>query len=429
MSKRFFILKNLWDTIILFVTIYAVVEAPLLIVFEIDAKGIFAMTDFFISIFYAIDIIFIILTIQKEKLLPQYQQKTEGESYMRYWLWSDIIASIPFDILLSLFFSSHYRIFRAFRLFKLIRVTAIIGRIRKSNVINPSILRLLALIFWVVMFSHFIACGWMAINEYEKGLTKLDIYIRAYYWTITTITTIGYGDITPSNNLQILYAIMIEIIGAGMYGFIIANIANLIANIDIAKAQFQEKMEKIGTFMKYRSIPDDMQNRINSYYKYLWASRRGYDESSVLEDLPHPLKVQVSLFLNQDIIHKVPIFKGASEDFIKEIILNLEPVVFTPGDYIFAKGEYGDDMYFISSGSVDVVSDDGKTVFATLTTGQFFGEIALLLSQPRTASIRAAEYCDLYRLEKETFNRVLEKFPDFMVTIQKMAEERKAQLE
>lgn len=422
-------LKNIWDTIILFITVYAVVEAPLLIVFDINPKGIFAITDFFISIFYIIDIFFIIITIKKEKNLPHYQQKSEGSGYIKMWLWSDIISAIPFDILFSLFFSGQYRIFRAMRLLKLIRVTSIIGRIRKSNVINPSILRLLALIFWIVMFSHFIACGWIAIYDYAKDLTRIDIYIRAYYWTVTTITTIGYGDITPSNNLQILYAMMIEIIGAGMYGFIIANIANLIANIDIAKAQFQEKMEKIGTFMKYRNIPEDMQNRINSYYKYLWASRRGYDESSVLDDLPHPLKVQVSLFLNQDIIHKVPIFKGASEDFIKEIILNLEPVVFTPEDYIFTKGEYGDDMYFISSGSVDVVSDDGKTIFATLTTGQFFGEIALLLSQPRTASIRAAEYCDLYRLEKETFDRVLEKFPDFKVTIQKMAEERKAQLE
>ncbi len=422
------LVKNIWDSIILMLTVYTVIEAPLLMVFSIPSTVFFAMTDYITSMFYILDVLFIIHTVRREKLLPKYDEKAENPDYLEKWIWSDVVASIPFDTILELLFTSHYRMFRVMRLFKLIRINSIIGRIRRSNVINPSIMRLLALVFWVILASHFISSGWVYLNEFDKELTLLDRYIRSFYWTVTTITTIGYGDITPKTNIQIIYAVFIEIIGAGMYGFIIANIANLIANIDIAKSQFQEKMEKIGTFMKYRDIPPDMQNRINSYYKYLWASRRGYDESSVLEDLPHPLKVQVSLFLNREIIHKVPLFKGASEDFIKEIILNLEPVVFTPGDYIFAKGEYGDDMYFISSGSVQVVSDDGKTVYAHLTTGQFFGEIALLLSQPRTASIRAAEYCDLYRLEKETFDKVLDKFPDFKVTIQKMAEERKAQL-
>jgi voltage-gated potassium channel len=221
---------------------------------------------------------------------------------------------------------------------------------------------------------------------------------------------------------------IIEMIGAGMYGFIIANIASLIANIDIAKAQYREKLEKINTFMKYRNLPQDLQVRINDYYSYLWENRKGYDESSVLSDLPISLKTHVSLFLNQEIIEKVPIFQGAGEDLIREIILNLEPVIFTPNDFIFKKGEVGHDMYFISKGSVDVVSEDGKLVYATLSSGQFFGEIAILLSQPRTASIRAAEYCDLYRLKKEDFNRVIRNFPDFHNHIRELAKKRQDEI-
>ena len=86
-------------------------------------------------------------------------------------------------------------------------------------------------------------------------------------------------------------------------------------------------------------------------------------------------------------------------------------------------------MFFISRGSVDVVSADEKTVYATLTTGQFFGEIALLLSIPRTATIIAREYCDLYRLDKDKFDRVLTRHPEFAETIQELAERRRAENE
>jgi signal-transduction protein with cAMP-binding, CBS, and nucleotidyltransferase domain len=107
----------------------------------------------------------------------------------------------------------------------------------------------------------------------------------------------------------------------------------------------------------------------------------------------------------------------------------MEPVVFTPGDYIVRAGEVGFDMYFISRGRVDVVSADEKTNYAVLAAGQFFGEIALLLSMPRTATIKAKEYCDLYRLDKETFDRILTRYPDFMENMQALADTRKAENE
>jgi voltage-gated potassium channel len=321
-----------------------------------------------------------------------------------------------------------FRLARLLRLFRLIRVAQTMKRINSTNMFNSSVLRLLFMVFWIAFAAHFIAAGWVVMVGNPHNLDNLTRYIRAFYWTITTLTTIGYGDITPVTNLQTIYVIIIEILGAGMYGFIIGNIANLIANIDIAKAQYKEKLEKINTFMKYRNLPAALQTRINEYYSYLWESRRGYDESSVLNDLPVSLQTQVSLYINKDIIAKVPIFKGATEAFIKEIILNLEPVVFTPGDTIVYKGDMGYDMFFISKGSVDVVSEDESVVYATLSGGQFFGEIALLFSSPRTATIKAREYCDMYRLKKDIFDDVLERYPRFEKQIKELADKRKAEI-
>jgi voltage-gated potassium channel len=84
-------------------------------------------------------------------------------------------------------------------------------------------------------------------------------------------------------------------------------------------------------------------------------------------------------------------------------------------------------MYFIGHGTVEVLSADGHSIYATLTDGDFFGEIALLFRQPRTASIRALDYCDLYALSKEAFDRVLDHYPDFARHIQTIAKQRQAQ--
>jgi voltage-gated potassium channel len=78
---------------------------------------------------------------------------------------------------------------------------------------------------------------------------------------------------------------------------------------------------------------------------------------------------------------------------------------------------------------VDVIAADGHTLLNTITEGDFFGEIALLFSQPRTASVRAVDYCDLYTLDKDTFDRVLSRYPDFTAHIRDMAYQRQPELE
>ncbi|MES0488899.1 MAG: ion transporter [Leptospirales bacterium] len=422
-----------WETYIFIITIIVSIEIPLRMVLNYEPDTWLVVFDYILTVSYSLDIIVHFMTGSHIGIKLVMDRKTVAKNYAKGWLFIDLLATIPFDLLANQFpylrLGKSLRVIRLSRLFKLFRVASFLSRVRRNNIINPSVLRLIFLIFWILMVAHYIACGWLYITGIPESSDNVSAYIQSLYWTITTMTTIGYGDITPQNNLQTLFTIGIEIIGAGMYGFLIGNIANLIANIDIAKAQFREKLERVNTFLKYRNIPDALQNQINAYYDYLWESRRGYDEASVLAELPLPLKTSVSLYLNREIIEKVPLFKGASDAFIREIILHLKPAVVTPGDYVFRIGDTGSEMYFISKGSVQVISEDESIIYATLSDGSFFGEIALLLHSPRTASIRASDYCDLYVLEKKTFDNVLSRYPDFATTIQKLAEARKAEID
>ncbi|MCB0593709.1 MAG: cyclic nucleotide-binding domain-containing protein, partial [Phaeodactylibacter sp.] len=96
-------------------------------------------------------------------------------------------------------------------------------------------------------------------------------------------------------------------------------------------------------------------------------------------------------------------------------------VVFTPGDYIFRAGEIGEEMYFIIQGHVKVVAPDGKSVFSRLSDGDCFGEVALFLNMPRTATVIAEDYCDMYALSKDPFREVISQYPGFAQTIESIA--------
>lgn len=423
------------ETLVLILTLVITIEVPVVLVFNIHLHGLLAVLDIIISLVFAADIILNFLTGYEQDNRVVMDFSRIAKRYLKKWFWIDLVATVPFGLIFQGLpflqagrLPKLLRLLRLTRLLRLLRIAQFILRINSTNILKPGTLRLISLVFWITYAVHFIACGWIVLGGNPNGLDNLSLYIRALYWTVTTVTTIGYGDIIPHTNEQTLYVIVIEIIGAGMYGFIIANIANLITNIDVAKSQYRDKIEKINIFMKYKNIPADLQKNVNDYYSYLWESRRGYVEASVLQDLPISLKTRISLFINRDMVAKVPIFQGASDEFIREILLNLEATVFTPGDIIVRKGEIGFDMFFISKGSVDVVSEDGSIIYATLASAQFFGEIALLFSTPRTATIRAREYCDLYRLDKEIFDSVLERYPDFEAKIRDYARQRKAEL-
>lgn len=333
----------------------------------------------------------------------------------------DLLAALPFALLLG------PTPFQLLRLLKLSRVARLLGDWRSREVRHAAALRLAFFVYWFVLMTHVVACCWIALRGPEASPDGGSRYVRALYWAVTTLATVGYGDVTPSNDAQRIYAIVVMLLGVGTYGFVIGNVASILSNLDPGRASFLHRMEQLSAFMSYRSIPPDLQRRIGDYYRHVWRERLDHDETQLLERLPPGLRTAVALHLKRDLLQAVPFFRGASEPFLKEIALEMKPSLYPPGDIVVRAGDRGREMYFISRGSVEVVAPDGTTVRARLSAGDFFGEIALLYGTPRTATVRALEYCDLYRLEKELFDRVLAHHPEIATEIEARAKERRGE--
>ncbi len=116
--------------------------------------------------------------------------------------------------------------------------------------------------------------------------------------------------------------------------------------------------------------------------------------------------------VNRAVLEKVPLFKVCDPVFLHGLALALKADVFDPGDVIIRQGDPGHEMYFICRGEAEVLNERNE-VLRMLQAGDFFGELSLLLSQPRAATVRAKTSCDLFILEKADFDKALKDRPEF----------------
>ena len=98
-------------------------------------------------------------------------------------------------------------------------------------------------------------------------------------------------------------------------------------------------------------------------------------------------------------------FAGLSTAQLWELLEGGAWVSFAPGEQIMREGDVGDSFYALSSGQVDIVKDE--RLVNTIGRGSYFGEVALLMEVPRTATVTARTPVRAFRLEREGFDRLV----------------------
>ena len=132
----------------------------------------------------------------------------------------------------------------------------------------------------------------------------------------------------------------------------------------------------------------------------------------------------------EELLRKVPLFADIPEDEFDTLAELLEHQTIPAGTSIVRQGGRGDALYLIARGVVRVSrTDDGKERdLATLFAGDFFGEMALLTGEPRTATCRAVTPCALYQLTRSDFDEVRQKHPSIQAALAAVERERREQL-
>lgn len=402
--------KELFLQVFIFIgVLYTAIEAPLNFTFSFPLEIWRVILDTLIAIIFFID-------LQKELKNNSYKEN-------KISLIIDSICSLPFELIFYIFFqNTHLDILQYLGLIRVLRVSRLIKYIQDIALI-PQQIKMTVMISFFYICVHFISCLWMLVENVE-GLNNLDRYVKAMYWTLTTLTTIGYGDITPQTMFGRIFTMIIMIMGVGLYGIVIGNVSKVIAQKERYKLEAREKITELNDFMKHYHIPEKLQQNVFSYYNNMLNKRLTQNDQKIINELPQALQHELQIYMNIKLIKNLSLFETCSVQSLKEVAMNLKQVFYAPGHNIINIGDIGSELYIISHGSVEVFNRDGKSI-AHLSEGQFFGEMALLEERARNASVVAYTYCDLYKLEKEDFLNVTNNHPELLASIQNVANKRK----
>jgi hypothetical protein len=223
----------------------------------------------------------------------------------------------------------------------------------------------------MLLTAHVMSCTWSFIGVVEESMgysnnwakaydidinDSSTVYLSALVYSIQTMTGVGYGDVHSVTNAERVYSAFAMLCTCSGFAYFLANISSLISNEDSTQSRFQEKVRSISAFMRYRNVPTFVQERVRNYYNYAFDQRKMYpfDDEHVLSDLSVSLQREIFLYMNKDLVEKVPFFKGRDPNFIRSVMFVMKPMIFAPGDIIVIEGEVGRSMYFIVKGQVEV---------------------------------------------------------------------------
>lgn len=363
------------------------------------------------------------LLVRDAKLLKEKYMKTRQFKL-------DILSMFPTDIVF-LYTGINNSEWRFNRLFRLARLFEFFDR-TETRTNFPNIFRIANLVLYIIIIIHWNACLFFAISKTlgfgtdtwvypslkKPGFERLARqYIYCFYWSTLTLTTIGETP-PPVRDAEYFFVVADFLTGVLIFATIVGNVGAMISNMNAARVEFQAKIDSIKQYMQFRKVSKELETRVVKWFDYLWTEEKTCDEKQVLRNLPDKLKAEIAINVHLETLSKVRIFQDCEAGLLIELVLKLQPQVFSPGDYICKKGDIGREMYIIKGGKLAVVADDGVTQFVVLSDGAYFGEISILgikgskAGNRRTANIRSVGYSDLFALSKDDLMEALTEYPD-----------------
>ena len=242
-------------------------------------------------------------------------------------------------------------------------------------------------------------------------------YLYSVYWALTTLTTVGYGDITPTNDIERWYALGCLLVGAIIFGYMISTIGSLVTSMDRQSALVQDKTDSIKEYIAWRRMPRRLGVRVRKFYEYYYTRLPAFKEADILSELTPSLRADVTNFLLKETVGNMPLFSRLGPDFQSEVFPRLKPLSATAKEMIFRRGDRARDLFFLLKGEVWVRSPfEEHVTIATLHPGEYFGE-SVLTGRRRENTHQAAMFCDLFSLAHEDIEILFSKFPQASASV------------
>lgn len=426
-----------WNVLIFSSLVYYLIMIPLRITLRIESD--IYVLDYFFDACNILDGVFCanVFTIFRDGEVVS-SRLAIWRIYVHDRLWIDIMAFLPYDLLALLvsyrsvsfvyFVRALLRIPKLFKVSILGRYYGHVERLVGYMKIHPLLFRFVEVTLLFLTVAFYVACGWYLFASYQfvafchgvvdapdtlpckffgtwveqqylsfklpvTGGTQWARFLRSINFAIPILTGEFITDIRPWNEQESFFAFLVMFCGLTVNGAIVGNIVSVVSDANEETTRLYRQREQLREYLHTNSLPKHLVQTSTAFLSYLISAEGSMTlkRDSMFSELPHALKVDIDLHLKTlPYLRRCTFFDFCSDDILRGIAAQLRVQLYTKGDKIISAGDLGHEMFFLQSGTVDVVGGDestGYTVYSTLEEGAFFGETGLFFKKPRVATI------------------------------------------
>uniref|UniRef100_A0AAY5EJ24 Voltage-gated inwardly rectifying potassium channel KCNH2 n=1 Tax=Electrophorus electricus TaxID=8005 RepID=A0AAY5EJ24_ELEEL len=436
--------KAVWDWLILLLVIYTAIVTPYSAAF-LEDSGMpscsyccpLCVVDLIVDIMFIIDILINFRTtyVNANDEVVSHPLRI-AVHYFKGWFLIDMVAAIPFDLLIYNNGEETTTLIGLLKTARLLRLVRVARKLDRYSEYGAAVLFLLMCTF--ALIAHWLACIWYAIGSVERngsigwlntladqlgkpyndtisnsGPSIKDKYVTALYFTFSSLTSVGFGNVSPNTNSEKIFSICVMLIGSLMYASIFGNVSAIIQRLYSGTARYHTQMLRVREFIRFHQIPNPLRQRLEEYFQHAWSYTNGIDMNAVLKGFPECLQADICLHLNRTLLQNCKAFKGSTKGCLRALAMKFKTTHAPPGDTLVHQGDVLTALYFISRGSIEILR--GDVVVAILGKNDIFGEPINLYARPgkSNADVRALTYCDLHKIHREDVLEVLDMYPEF----------------
>ena len=233
--------------------------------------------------------------------------KRIARNYLKSWLPIDVVSCLPIPYIMQILKAvndtdggggnANVKIFKILRLLRLAKLLRL-GRLKKIVKRHEEeieglmgMLKVLGVVFAMSYICHLLACGWYFvggdvevdglapqrgwIHNQMEGVWNatgdrptIDFgtqYITSYYWAITTISTVGYGDITGQTNAERLYSVCAEMVGCLLFAMLTGALGSMMVGQKLLEEKVDKQLSELREFMQSKGIPKELRVQIRRF--------------------------------------------------------------------------------------------------------------------------------------------------------------------
>ncbi|XP_014490211.1 potassium channel KAT1 [Vigna radiata var. radiata] len=430
-----------WEMLLIVFVVYSAWICPFEFAFLHQKHDTLFIIDNIVNAFFAIDIVltFFVAYLDHHSYLLVDNPKKIAIRYLSTWFIFDVCSTAPFESISLLFTDNRseigFKILNMLRLWRLRRVSSLFARLEKDIRFNYFWTRCFKLIAVTLFVVHFAGCfNYLIADRYSdpkrtwigsvfpnfKEESLWDRYVTSMYWSIVTLTTTGYGDLHATNTREMLFFIFYILFNLGLTSYIIGNMTNLVVHWTSRTRNFRDTVRAASEFASRNHLPHHIQEQMLSHL-CLKFKTEGVKQQETLNGLPKAIRASIAHHLFFSLLQRLYLFQGVSDDFLFQLVTEMEALYFPPKEDVILQNESPTDLYILVSGAVDMIRyvDSNEKILKKANAEDIFGEIGVLYCRPQPFTVRTTELSQILRLSRTSLMNSLHGYPEAAQIIMK----------